>query len=168
MNMLFYTSAVIAVISALLVITNTNIMRAVMSLLVLILAVSSIFYTLGAPFVAVLQIIVYAGAILVLFVFVVMILNQGKEAQILERKWIISGLGILPLLLTAILLVEFALTLASPVAVSGSTVLPKAVGISLFTDYAVGVELASVLLLAALVAAFHFGRMPKPSEKDDE
>ncbi len=168
MNILFYTSAVIAVISALLVITNTNVMRAVMSLLVLILAVSSIFYTLGAPFVAVLQIIVYAGAILVLFVFVVMILNQGKEAQVLERKWIVGGLGILPLLLTAILLVEFALTLASPEAAVGSTVLPKVVGISLFTDYMVGVELASVLLLAALVAAFHFGHMPKSSEKDDE
>ena len=171
MSSLFYVSGVIAVISALLVVTQTNAMRALLSLVVLLLAVASVFYTLGGPFVAVLQIVIYAGAIMVLFVFVVMMLNLGKEAQAQERGWVSGGLWALPVVLAAALLFEFVAALgvgAGHGAVTDVVIPPKAVGISLFTDYIVGVELASVLLLAALVAAFHFGLSPRFLEKEDE
>ncbi len=168
MTALFYTSAAIAIISALLVVTGTNVMRAVLSLLVFLLASASVFYTLGGPFVAVLQIVVYAGAIMVLFVFVVMMLNQGKEAQARERGWIGRGIWYLPVVLVAVLMKEFAAAVGDPVFGIGKMIPPKAVGISLFTDYIVGVELASVLLLAALVAAYHFARSAKASEEENE
>jgi NADH-quinone oxidoreductase subunit J len=168
MTALFYTSAAIAVISALLVVTGTNVMRAVLSLLVFLLASASVFYTLGGPFIAVLQIVVYAGAIMVLFVFVVMMLNQGKEAQVREQGRIGKTMWYLPVLLAGVLLVEFAVTVGGPVPGIGKMVPPKAVGVSLFKDYIVGVELASVLLLAALAAAYHFARSARASEEDDE
>lgn len=168
MTALFYTSAAIAVISALLVVTGTNVMRAVLSLLVFLLASASVFYTLGGPFVAALQIVVYAGAIMVLFVFVVMMLNQGKEAQTQERSWIGKVMWYLPVLLAVVLVAEFAATVGGSVSVVGAMIPPKAVGVSLFKDYIVGVELASVLLLAALVAAYHFARSAKASEEDDD
>jgi NADH-quinone oxidoreductase subunit J len=158
MSALFYVSGAVAVISALMVVTQTNAMRALISLVVLLLAVASVFFTLGGPFAAVLQIVVYAGAIIVLFVFVVMILNLGQEAQERERGWISGVLWIAPIVLAGALLAEFVVTVAAQAPAQGALVVPpKAVGISLFTDYLIGVELASVLLLAGLVAAFHYG-----------
>jgi NADH-quinone oxidoreductase subunit J len=135
----------------------------------LFLAIASIFFALGSPFVAVLQIIIYAGAIMVLFVFVVMILNLGGAAQERERDWLHSMVWLLPVILTGVLLAEFVVTLASrQSAPAGKLVEPKAVGISLYTDYLLGVELASLLLVAALVAAYHFGAFLGRLEDVDE
>lgn len=169
MSALFYVSGAIAVISALLVVTQTNAMRALINLIVLTLAVASIFYALGAPFIAALQIVVYAGAIMVLFVFAVMMLNLGDQAEARERGWLAGAMSVAPLLLAAVLLAEFAYTLAHGGALSAtSAVAPKAVAISLFTDYLVGVELASILLLAALVGAFHYGWISSRLERADD
>lgn len=169
MSTLFYVSGAIAVISALLVIVQVSAMRALISLVVLLLSIASIFYTLGGPFVAVLQVVIYAGAIMVLFVFVVMMLNLGREAETREKGWLSSVLWVLPVLLSAVLLVQFVVTLTSAGTAKGSLLIaPKAVGISLFTDYLLGVELASILLLAALVAAFHYGQIPGRVEGADE
>lgn len=164
MNALFYVSGAVAVISALLVITRINAAHALLNLIVMLIAVSSVFWTLGAPFAAVLQIAVYAGAIMVLFLFVVMILNIGVEGSDRERSWISGLVWLAPVLLTVVLLMEFIFALVrmenAPAAV---VVGPKAVGISLFTStgYLIGVELASILLLAALIAAYHFGMLPR-------
>ncbi len=169
MSVLFYVSGVTAVISALLVVVQTNAMRALISLIVLLLSIASIFFTLGGPFAAALQIIIYAGAIIVLFVFVVMMLNLGSEAERRERDWLGSVLWILPVFLAAILLIQFIVTLASHETSRGALVItPKAVGISLFTDYLIGVELASILLLAALIAAYRYGLIPGRLEVGDE
>lgn len=168
MSILFYTSAAIAIICGLMVITQTNAMRALLNLVVLLLAVASIFYTLGCPFIAVLQIVIYAGAIMVLFVFTIMMLNLGGESQVQEQAWIQSVFWALPLVLAATLLAMFSVTLASRAAKTTAAVAPKAVGISMFTDYIIGVELASMLLLAALIAAFHFGWISTRLERNDE
>ena len=169
MSALFYVSGAIAVISALLVVTQTNAMRALINLIVLTLAVASIFYALGAPFIAALQIVVYAGAIMILFVFAVMMLNLGDQAEARERGWLAGAISVTPLLLAAILLAEFTYTLAHGGASSATTaVAPKAVAISLFTDYLVGVELASIMLLAALVGAFHYGWISSRLERVDD
>lgn len=166
MNALFYTSGAIAVIAALLVITSTNAAHAVVYLVLAFLAIASVFFTLGAPLIAVLQIVIYAGAIIVLFVFVVMMLNLGSTAVERERVWLRSPVWIVPAILGVVLLVEFVAAMnSSTLALPNTPILhhsitpvpPKAVGRSLYSDYIIGVELASFLLLAALAAAFHFG-----------
>lgn len=164
MNTLFYISGAVAVISALVVITRRSAMHALVNLIVTLLAIACVFWTLGAPFAAALQIVVYAGAIMVLFVFAVMILNLPTGPRRSLLPWIV------PVLLAGVMLVEFIVVL---VATDGAAtdvgarfeispqhpgvVGPAAVGESLFTVYALGVEIASVLLLAGLVAAFHYG-----------
>ena len=158
MNTLFYVSGAIAIIAAMLVVTRPNAMHGLINLVLVFLALASVLYTLGAPFAAVLQIIVYAGAIMVLFVFVVMMLNLGGDAQQIERSWLKGAIWVLPAILAAVLLVAFVMALSGPsLGSAGALVGPVAVGRSLFTTYLIGVELASVLLLAALVAAFNFG-----------
>jgi NADH-quinone oxidoreductase subunit J len=125
-----------------------------------LLAVSLVFYSLGAPFVAALEVIIYAGAVMVLFIFVIMMLNLGRETAQQESLWLTPGVWRGPAVLCGILLLELALFLFKNTEslAAGSGVPPKAVGIALFGPYALAVELASLLLLAGLVGAFHLGR----------
>ena len=78
MTFLFYLAAAIAVLSTVMVITRLNAVHALLYFIVSLFAVALIFFLLGAPFVAALEVIIYAGAIMVLFVFVVMLLNLGR------------------------------------------------------------------------------------------
>ena len=161
MEFAFYFAAGVAVMATLRVITNTNPVHALLYLIVSLLAVSMLFFSLGAPFAGVLEIIVYAGAIMVLFVFVVMMLNLGPAASAQERQWMTPGIWGGPSMMSLALLCEMLYVLFgnhSGVALGLSTVDAKAVGVSLFGPYLLVVELASMLLLAALVAAFHLGR----------
>ena len=80
MKIVFYIAGAVAILSTALMLTRLNAVHALLYLIVSLLAVSVVFYTLGAPFVAALEVIIYAGAIMVLFVFVVMMLNLGEEA----------------------------------------------------------------------------------------
>ncbi|PAU63128.1 NADH-quinone oxidoreductase subunit J [Pseudomonas indica] len=161
MQFAFYFSAGIAFLATLRVITHTNPVHALLYLIVSLLAVSMCFFALGAPFAGVLEIIVYAGAIMVLFVFVVMMLNLGQAAIEQERRWLRLGMWVGPALLSLLLFGELAWVLAkgylgTPAGLE--TIDAKAVGISLYGPYLLAVELASMLLLAALVAAYHLGR----------
>lgn len=165
MSVLFYVSGAVAVISALMVVTRGNAMHALVNLVVAFLAMACAFWTLGAPFAAALQIVVYAGAIMVLFVFAVMILNIEREP--FTRAGF--AIWIVPTVLAVVLLAEFLFTVSKgPGVAAGAVVAPTAVGTSLFTTYAIGVEIASVLLLAGLVAAFHFGVLPGRAEDRHE
>ena len=163
MNLFFYLSALIAVISTLLVITRTNTVHALLYLIVSLLAVAMIFFVLGAPFVAALEVIIYAGAIMVLFIFVIMMLNLGgahaKEEALLLTPEIWIGPAILCVILAAELIYLFTMEHARISAVVEIT--PKQVGIALLGPYVLGVELASMLLLAGLVGAYHLGRPHK-------
>ena len=85
MTIVFYISGAVAIPSTALMITRLHAVHALLYLIVSLLAVSVVFYTLGAPFIAALEVIVYAGAIMVLFVFVVMLLNLGEQAARAER-----------------------------------------------------------------------------------
>ena len=166
MEIAFYLAGLIAVIATIRVISHTNPVHALLYLIVSLLAISAVFFSLGAYFAAALEIIVYAGAIMVLFVFVVMMLNLGSAVQKQERDWLKPsvwiGPGLLSLLLLAVLI--FAIRSVSDQGISGEMVDAKAVGISLFGPYVLAVELASMLLLAGLVVAFHIGREHKASE----
>jgi NADH-quinone oxidoreductase subunit J len=156
----FYTAAAVAVIATLMVITRRHVVHALLYLVVSLLAVAVVFYTLGAPFVAALEMIIYAGAIMVLFLFAIMLLNLGPRTVERESEWTQPGAFLGPAILTAVLLAEFLWMLAGAGMAGGETanVTPEAVGESLFGPYLLGVELASLLLLAGLVGAYHIGR----------
>jgi NADH-quinone oxidoreductase subunit J len=162
----FYIAAVVAIIATARVITHSNAVHALLNLIVSLLAVAVIFFALGAPFAGILEVIVYAGAIMVLFVFVVMMLNLGS-VQAQERAWLTPRAWLLPATLAAVLLAELAYVLTSMgLHPAGLTVVDaKQVGIALYGPYLLAVELASFLLLAALVAAYHLGR---PDLQDSE
>ena len=87
MNVAFYVAAAVAVTSTAMVITRLNAVHALLYLIVSLLSVALVFFTLGAPFVAALEVIIYAGAIMVLFVFVMMMMNLGPQAIGQERQW---------------------------------------------------------------------------------
>jgi NADH-quinone oxidoreductase subunit J len=156
-----YLEAAVAVIATLLAITNFNPLHALLYLIVSLLAVAMVFFSLGAPFAGVLEIIIYAGAIMVLFVFVVMLLNLGKATVDQERRWLLPRTWIGPGLLCLALLVELTPVLVrrgNDIAITGQTIAATQVGVALYGPYLLAVELASMLLLAALVTALHLGR----------
>ena len=159
MAVLFYIASGIAVAATVLALTRSNAAHALIYLIVSLLAVAVVFFLLGAPFAAALEIVIYAGAIMVLFVFVIMMLNLGEAGDDREREWLKPGAWLLPGLFALILLAEL-LWVDSQVmgTTSGTAVQPKEVGLSLFGTYVLAVELASMLLLAGLVGAYHVGR----------
>ncbi len=162
MNVFFYIAATVAFVSSLMTITRSNAIHALLYLILSLLAISVIFYILGAPFVAALEVIIYAGAIMVLFIFVVMMLNIGLEER-LEKTWQKPRMWILPSILSVIMLLDFIFIISEMKAEPGmgQVVNPKQVGISLFTTYLLAVELSAVLLMAAIVGAYHLGRQRK-------
>jgi NADH-quinone oxidoreductase subunit J len=158
MELVFYIAGAVAVISTVLMLTRLNVVHALLYLIVSLLGVAVVFYTLGATFMAALEVIIYAGAIMVLFLFVVMMLNLGAHAAEEEKEWLTPGIWIGPVILASILIVEVVYLLHGATSHLGSgAVPPKQVGIALFGPYLIGVELASLLLLAGVVGAYHLG-----------
>jgi NADH-quinone oxidoreductase subunit J len=99
MSMLFYISSAVAIAATIMVITRYHPIHALLYLVVSFLAIAMIFLSLGAPFVAVLEIILYAGAIVVLLIFVVMMLNLGTDTAMQEKQWLEPKTWIGPLYL---------------------------------------------------------------------
>ena len=159
----FYISSAVALIATILVITNHNLIHALLYLVVSFLAVAVVFYLLGAPFVAALEVIIYAGAIVVLIIFVIMMLNLKEESVIQERMWLNSVTLIGPAALSAILLAElvYIISEGTSATLSPHVVDAKAVGMSLYGPYVIGVELSGILLMAGIVGAYHLGRQKK-------
>lgn len=159
MEMLFYIAAAVALLATVLALSRANAAHALIYLIVSLLAVAVVFFLMGAPFAAALEIVIYAGAIMVLFVFVIMMLNVGREGTAREREWLGGRNRIAPGILSALLLLELMLALRhAPAVTSGVAVTPKEVGLTLFGPYVLAVEIASMLLLAGLVGAYHLGR----------
>ncbi|WP_180156404.1 NADH-quinone oxidoreductase subunit J [Acinetobacter sp. YH12045] len=169
----FYLMALVAIVSTVRVVTNTNPVHALLSLIISLLAVAGIFMIVGAPFAGALEIIVYAGAIMVLFVFVVMMLNLGQNTVEQESKWLTSSAWAYPALMSFLMGLILVWMLKSDYTTAGTimgaqVVGPKEVGTSLFTQYLLLVEVAAMLLLGALVAAFHLGKREPGAEEDKE
>jgi NADH-quinone oxidoreductase subunit J len=160
MNIVFYISAAIAFVATVLTVTRVNVVHSLLYFICSLLATGVMFYVLGAPFVAALVVIINAGAIMVLFVFVIMMLNLGpqsadrEKARLKPHVWI--GPGLLSLLLLAELIYAFVHREMGITA--GQMVEPWQVGMALFGPYLLAVELASMLLLAGLLGACHLGR----------
>jgi NADH-quinone oxidoreductase subunit J len=161
MQWLFYASAVIVIVASLLVVTSKHAVHAVLYLVVSLLALSLCFYLLGAPFAAALQIIVYAGAILVLFVFAVMLFNISQEDVRREAQWLSWQAWAGPTILVLLLLAQWVLFIQmTPESVIRETLVVEArvVGARLFGPYLLAVEIASFLLLAGLVGGYHLAK----------
>ena len=159
MMILFYIAATVAVVSTVGVIVQSNIVHALIYLILSLLAVAVVFFSLGAPFVAVLEAIVYAGAIMVLFLFVIMMLNMGQHTIDQEKTWMAAKDWALPAGLAAILLAQLLYVLRE----YRVDIVPNEVGVLevsalLFGPYVLAVELASILLLAGLVSAYHLAK----------
>ena len=159
MMILFYIAATVAVVSTVGVIVQSNIVHALIYLILSLLAVAGVFFSLGAPFVAVLEAIVYAGAIMVLFLFVIMMLNMGQHTLDQEKTWMAAKDWALPAGLAAILLAQLLYVLRE----YRVDIVPNEVGVLevsalLFGPYVLAVELASILLLAGLVSAYHLAK----------
>ena len=164
----FYALAAVAIFASLRVVTLANPVHAILSMIVSLLAISGIFFVLGAPFAGALEVVVYAGAIMVLFVFVIMMLNLGMSNDEREERWLDAGTWAVPTGLTIIIAVVLyaliGLNHTDTAMIGGTTISAKAVGTVLFTKYVMLVEVAALLLLAALVAAYHLGK----ESSDDE
>jgi len=160
----FYLSALMATIASIKVISTDNTVHALLYLVVSLLAVAVCFYLMGAPFAAGLEVIVYAGAIVVLFVFAVMMFGLGTDDTLNAPQ--VGGLSIWtgPILLATALLVELIYIISHSglqKQLSIDVVDAKQVGILLYGPYLLAVEIASFLLLAGLLAGYHYA---KPEE----
>jgi NADH-quinone oxidoreductase subunit J len=163
---LFYIFSSIAVVASLLVIGQRNPIHSVLLLIASFGALSGLYVLLDAPFVAVIQIIVYAGAIMVLFLFVVMLLNAPVEETELDQKvhpLLRPGPMRFGGLLAVALLIELVWALTTDGGEAGafpdaavSSV--RAIGLSLFTNYAFAFEVTSILILVAMVGAVVLAR----------
>lgn len=168
----FYLLAIVAILASLRVITRTNPVHALLNMIVTLLALSGIFFALGAPFAGALEIIVYAGAIMVLFVFVVMMLNLGIQSTLEEESWLSSSAWAVPaglafivgLTLFSLIGMKHGFEGIMPAFIGVEPVTAKMIGAKLFTEYLLLVEIAGFLLLAGLVAAYHLAK----SALDDE
>lgn len=168
----FYLLAIVAILASLRVITRTNPVHALLNMIVTLLALSGIFFALGAPFAGALEIIVYAGAIMVLFVFVVMMLNLGTQSTLEEESWLTSSAWAVPaglafivgLTLFSLIGMKHGFEGMMPAFIGVEPVTAKMIGAKLFTEYLLLVEIAGFLLLAGLVAAYHLAK----SSLDDE
>lgn len=163
MPILFYISSLVAIISTIMVITRYQPIHALLYLVVSFMAVALIFVALGAPFMAALEVIVYAGAIIVLFIFVVMMLNLGRETAIQEKLWLQPKVWAGPSLLALVLLVMLVvlLTKETPVSMNVQPVEIKQVSLSLYREYVLALELTGFLLMAGIVGAAHIGKHKK-------
>jgi NADH-quinone oxidoreductase subunit J len=166
MDWFFYIVAGVAVISTVMVVTRLNAVHALLYLITSLLSVALIFFRLGAPFAAALEVIIYAGAIMVLFIFVMMMLNLGPRTVEQESSWLKPRMWFGPSALAIILLAEliYALRRGGPQPLAHGAIEAKQVGIALFGPYLLGVELASMLLLAGMIGAYHLGRSSKREE----
>lgn len=146
-----------AIVSALMVILNRNPIYSAVSLVITLFSLAGIFLLLEAYFLAAVQIIVYAGAIMVLFLFVIMLLNPGKEAKFLSP----TNPRILIITLLSIAFIGMIFTLVSgsvnyigeAASSAGDLGTTRNIGLTLFTKYLLPFEIASLLLLVALVGA---------------
>jgi NADH-quinone oxidoreductase subunit J len=160
----FYALAALIIGFGLMVITARSAVHSVVFLVLNFLAVAVVYVVLAAEFLAVIQVLVYAGGIVVLYLFVVMLVNQKRAPEAHHDPQRKSGLGVM---LAAAVLAEVTAivvyTASSPTAsatpamppVSGNT---EQVGLVLYANYLIPFEVASMLLLAAMVGAILFAR----------
>ena len=158
---LFLVFAIIAVVCAINVVVQTHPISSAISLVGVMASLAVLYLLLGAEFLAAAQVIVYAGAVMVLFVFVIMLLNAGAESKV-GKSQVVQFLG-LPLAVAFLLLVAFFVkrmfrsdTMVHFVGFTGGGV--REIGRALFTTYLLPFEITSILILIAIIGAIVLAR----------
>ncbi len=162
LEILFYALSAFAIISAIMVLVSKNPIYSVLWLILVFFAISGHYVLLNAQFLAIVNIIVYAGAIMVLFLFVIMLVNvkQNSEPQ---KQMLVKFIGVLSggsflLLLVALVKQTVQLQGQNVLLKDGTIGLIHPLGKALFTDYVVPFEISSVLFLSAMVGAVIIGK----------
>lgn len=170
-TVLFYILGFVTVLATLLAITRRNPVHSVIYLVNSFFALALLFYLLGAPLVAALEVIIYAGAIMVLFLFIIMMLELAptSEADQMGPTW----WQWLPVMLLSLGLVSCTLLLigldsAGAQGVPNWYATPRDFGYALFGKYGLAVEVVSFQLLFAAVGAFYVGKPESPRKKVGE
>jgi len=158
-QVVFFLFAALAVGSAINVLAQKHVLYSALSLIMMLTSVSVLFILMRADFLAMIQVIVYAGAIMVLFTFVIMLLNLPVDEDGPDRLRWLKLIGI-PLTLFFLFLVVATLWNVEPLRVTAPALegTPQAIGRSLFTDYMLPFEATSLLILIALVGAVIFAK----------
>ena len=158
-EILFWILAIVTLFSALMVITSKNPVYSVLWLIITFFTISGHYILLNAQFLAVVNIIVYAGAIMVLFLFVLMLMNLNKDNEPQKSKWLklagaLAGGSLLLVLVAALRGTEQQMVQLG----TGNIGLIQNLGKVLFTDYVVPFEISSILFLSAMVGAVVIGK----------
>ena len=167
-QILFWFLTVLALVSALMVLLSKNPVFSVLWLIAVFFAISGHYILLNAQFLAIVNMIVYAGAIMVLFLFVIMLMNLNKESEP-QKNWMMIAFGVLgggSLLMMFISLIMQASDAKLHAELVGKTALMKTgdiglignLGKALFNDFVVPFEISSVLFLSAMVGAVVIGK----------
>lgn len=180
-DLLFYVFAITAAASALFMVSSRNAVNSAMGMIATLLAVAADYFLLDAPFLGVLQALVYAGAVMVLFLFIIMLLDvdKGAEAPVPLARRIGGGLVLAALAAVIISLLvrhgglDFAAKPASPSLAAGDAVPAqplalatdaKSYGYGLFTKYMLPLQISGVLLLAAMLGVVSLSKRPQADE----
>ena len=171
----FYLFGVIALASALMFVTRKSPVAAALWLVNVMFSLSALYVLLGAHFIGAIQVLVYAGAIMVVFLFVIMLLNLGHPSEIADargRWWKLAAgalalvlLGEVAVLANADIAVEHALPRGAMERMLEAQGVIGAVAQPMFTDYLLAFELTSVLLLVAIVGAVVIGRRKSSADE---
>jgi NADH-quinone oxidoreductase subunit J len=160
MALLFYIAATVSVVATIRVITHFHAVHALLYLIVVLLSLAIIFFLLGAPFAAALEIIIYAGAIMVLFVFVIMLLNAGEDEQTKGSR--VAMLFGFPSLLVAAGVLVYTLVLrggnTASLAIGQFHGTAENISDLLFKEFILPFEVTSVLILIAIMGAVLLAR----------
>jgi NADH-quinone oxidoreductase subunit J len=164
-EILFWTLSALTLFSAVMVITSKNPVFSVLWLIFTFFTISGHYILLNAQFLAVVNIIVYAGAIMVLFLFVIMLMNLSKESEPRKSKWLklagaVAGGSLLLVLIAALRTTEQQMTQL----VTGDIGLIKNLGKVLFTEYIIPFEISSILFLSAMVGAVVLGQREREGD----
>ena len=157
-HILFFFFAAVAVGAAINVLVQKHVLYGALSLILMLTAVSALFVLLQADFLAVIQVIVYAGAIMVLFVFVIMLLNLPEDEDGADRLRWLKFIGIPIGLFFLFLVVATVWNVETDGTQAGLVGSPAAIGQSLFTDFLLPFEATSLLILIALMGAVVFAK----------
>jgi len=159
-QIIFLLLSVMAVGSALMMITSKNPVNSVLWLIVVFFAISGHYILLNAQFLAIVNIIVYAGAIMVLFLFVVMLMNLNAETEPVKNRrlqliGITSGGALMLIIISAVSKIDVEQMVQINAGDSG---LIKVLGMNLFKNYVLPFEISSVLFLSAMIGAVVIGK----------
>jgi len=163
-SIIFYVLAAIILITTGIAITRRNLVHVVVYLIFSFFGSAMMFYLLGAPLLAVLEVIIYAGAIMILFLFIIMMVKveASQERVFPIEQWLpMAMIGILYIIIGAVIVTSAP---GTDVMLKIALAEPKAFGEYLFRRHWLSIEIVSLLLLVALVGALHLGRRKSKEE----